>query len=383
MSTQIERSFTDRFGRDPEFTFFAPGRVNLIGEHIDYCGGLVLPMAIDSGTFGAAARNPSGRVTIFSTRFGESASFDMSALPGVPSGQWIDYAVGIARLLELDPRTGVDLLIDANIGAGGLSSSASFIAVAAFALLCTEGRAPAVGDVAARIELARLCRRAENEFVGVPCGIMDQASVILGGTLKLDCATLEFERIDADFGEYKLVIMDTGKERSLAASAYNRRVEETGVLRAALQEALGIRELCELAPGRLQEAMAPLGDATLKKRLRHVVTEQHRVIRAAEALGNGELALFGELMNESHESLRSDFEVTGRELDTIVAASRAQEGVLGARMTGAGFGGCAIALVHRDAVSDHSRRATERYRRQTGLAPRFIVAAPSAGAQLL
>ncbi|MBD3647157.1 MAG: galactokinase, partial [Pseudomonadales bacterium] len=366
------------FGREGEFELFSPGRVNLIGEHIDYCGGQVMPMAIDMGTSCVGAASSDHRLRLYSTRFEEMVELDVDALPDTALGHWSDYAVGVARMLHADDLRGLDLWIDDNIGAGGLSSSASFSVAVALALLHVAGRYPAVEDSEARLDLAGQCRRAENEFVGVSCGIMDQASVALGGTVLLDCGTLAFERVDADFNDYRLVIMDTGKERTLAVSAYNERVRET----RRIAETLGIANLCELPEDRLARALDTLDDEVLKRRLRHLVTEQQRVMAAKTVLNRGDLVAFGELMSESHRSLAEDYEVTGPELDTMVHLALDQPGVPGARMTGAGFGGCAIALIARDRVEETTGRVAEGYRKRTGLMPRFFPVVASPAAQL-
>ena len=212
---------------------------------------------------------------------------------------------------------------------------------------------------------------------------MDQASIALGGIIKLDCATLEFEQIEVAFGDYCIVIMDSAKERTLAASKYNERVAEIAAILNRLAEKYQLVALCDLPPDQLDIAIALLEDEVLARRLRHVVTENERVVASAKLLQASELVEFGELLNASHQSLSQDYEVTGRELDYLVGLSQEQPGVLGARMTGAGFGGCCIALMHQNVIADHNKTVAAAYEKATGLKANFIVAKSSSRVGLL
>lgn len=366
--------FRTVFDRQPSLQLFAPGRINLIGEHIDYCGGLVMPMAINAGTLCTFAPNDSSLVRIRSDNADESTSFRVDALPQSPCGDWIDYAIGIAGRLSVD--RGADIHVIGNISSGGLSSSASFTAAIGAALAEVNGKR--LDSDAARVELARECRAAENEFVGVACGVMDPMAVALGGILELDCARLDYRRLNWQRDDVAWIVMDTGEPRTLAASAYNRRVRELELACAALADPPPLAELCtRIDASGLDDFVGP--DDVSYRRLRHVVTEQARVKQATVALEAGDAAALGALMVASHASLRDDYEVTGEALDTIVAASLEQEGTIGARMTGAGFGGCAIALVKREHAGAHNARVADVMASRRGSRPRIDEVEPHPG----
>ncbi len=378
--TDAVTSFRKVFSRAPDYSLFSPGRVNLIGEHIDYCGGLVLPMAINRGTWAAFAKNDSGEVRVFSSRFGKLASFPLTPFPD-RQNSFVDYVVGVARLLELPVGLGLDLCVSDNIAAGGLSSSASISLAVAAAFQTIIGKS--WEEESERLLLARLCQQAENQFVGVPCGIMDQASVALGGVIRLDCASLTWDRVEADFGDYAIVVMDTKQPRTLAASAYAERVREISVICTGLGGTYKPATLCsDLALAEL-DLVLPHVAPTLAPRLIHIVGEQARVVSAARALAATDLKQVGRLMTQSHASLRDNYCVTGPQLDLIVELSLRESGVLGARMTGAGFGGCAIALVHKDAVDEHNCAVAAGYESATGVTPALFEVSESRGTHLL
>lgn len=370
----VRQAFEETFGDSPAGIGFSPGRINLIGEHIDYCGGLVMPMAISRGTWFAFSPNDESLVRARSENFSEQRQFDLKK-PQAASSGWIDYAAGMAQ--ALGATRGIDIVLAGNISGGGLSSSASFTMAVALGLLAAAGSSPA--SDADRLALAQTARAVENDFVGVACGIMDPASVALGGIVMLDCARLEFERVDSPESDYRFVVMDTKHPRTLASSAYNERVTEIDRALSALGNPVPAAQLCRvLSEGDI--AALEQQDMTLFRRLRHVTTEHGRVREAHAALASGNLERLGELLAASHASLRDDYEVTGVALDTIVEASMAQPGVIGARMTGAGFGGCAIALVHRDAVEGHARAVRQWFERETGIEPDVFEVAASPGA---
>ena len=373
----IETEFQKRFGPPVEARFFSPGRVNLIGEHIDYCGGRVLPMAINRGTSAVAAKNTDGLLRIYSERFDEVRELPLTH--GKPSGSWTDFAVGVVALLLDDYElSGVDLHVTSNIGAGGLSSSASFALLLAHALLWASD--VSIAGAPQRLALAKLCQQVEHEFVGVNCGIMDQASIALGGIMTLDCASLNYQSLEANFGDYTLVVMDTCHQRTLAGSKYNERVAELAEIKRLLAAQYPVNYLCDLTVDQLADALGTVRDKQLGHRLKHVVTENHRVSLAAEALDKCDLTGFGELMNLSHDSLREDYEVTGPALDAIVTISRQQVGTVGARMTGAGFGGCALAMVESSRVEAHNQAVITEFEVQTGVVPSLFSVAPAIGA---
>lgn len=378
----LSDAFASHFLRQGEAKFFAPGRVNLIGEHIDYCGGLVLPMAINRGTRAVAAKNDDSVIRIYSERFNEQRVIPL--LPGARSeaAHWSDFAVGVVSLLlPHKPLVGVDVYVTDDISAGGLSSSASFALLLTHVLLWAADDVPL--DTPARLELARMCQKVEHEFIGVNCGIMDQASIALGGIVMLDCADLTFETVAVDFTGHSLLVMDTRHQRTLAGSKYNERVLEIAQISTLLRKQYDISNLCDLLFESLDDALALLDDPVLRRRLTHVVSENERVKRAVTALREGDLVKFGGLMDQSHQSLHKDYEVTGDALHTIVTLSRLQPGTLGARMTGAGFGGCALALVATSDVAAHNTAVANEFEKATGVLPKLFSVQPECAVGLL
>lgn len=376
--TNIARSaFTDRFGLAPTILVRAPGRVNLIGEHTDYNDGFVMPMAIDRWTAIALRPRMDDEVKLHSLETAETGSFSLADLsPGKVNG-WLNYVHGVAGAmaaagLALRGWEGV-VASDVPVGAG-LSSSASFeLAVArAFAVL---GDAPWDGAA-----MARLCQRAENEWAGVNCGIMDQlasACGVAGHALLIDCRSLEIRPAPLD-ARTKIIVLDTGKRRGLVDSAYNERRAQCVVA----ARACGASSLRDVTSEALEKVRADLGDAIFR-RARHVLSENARTREAFETMARGDLATLGQLMNQSHLSLRDDFEVSCRELDAMVECAQAVKGCLGARMTGAGFGGCAVALVEAGAVEAFTTGVTAAYASATGLTPTAHVCRAVAGAEVL
>jgi galactokinase len=355
------RGFREAFARPPQCVWSSPGRVNLIGEHTDYNEGFVLPLALPHRVVAAAGRNGGHRLRLLSRQRGSHrAEADLAALqPGAVDG-WAAYAAGVVWALRDAGHlvSGLDVVVDGDVPAGaGLSSSA--------ALECAV--ALAVDEVFAlgldRPTLARLAQRAENHFVGVPSGIMDQTASLQcreGHVLFLDTRTQEVEHVPLDLAAagLALLVVDTRAPHRLADGEYaaRRRDCERGA------DLLGVPFLRDIGPGDLPEALARLEDRTIARRVRHVVTENARVVEVAGLLRDGRVDAIGPLLSDSHRSLRDDFEVTVPELDTAVEAALGS-GALGARMTGGGFGGCVIALVRADAgdrVVDAVRRQFER-----------------------
>ena len=373
----IER-FRQNFGGEARL-YRAPGRVNLIGEHTDYNDGFVLPAALEQCTWIAAAARPEPRLRVGSLRTGETREFALDDPDPRPRGDWSDYVRGVAVMLERDGcrLTGADMLIDSDVPVGaGLSSSAALEVASGFALLDGAGQA---------IDLTRLalaCQRAENEFVGMRCGVMDQFASCRGArdrVLLLDCRSLEFRLSPVD-PSVRLVICNSMVHHELAGSEYNRRREqcEDGVarLKAVLP---GIRALRDVTSADLARHGALLSDVVFR-RCRHVVTEDDRVQRAAAALEAGRVGEVGRMMQESHVSMRDDYEISCREIDILVELSGRVEGVLGARMTGGGFGGCTINLVRVDAVDRFADELGRGYKEATGITPQFLVCRPGDGA---
>jgi galactokinase len=357
---------------------FSPGRVNIIGEHIDYNGGLVFPAAISLGIYAAVAKNSSEWIIIRSTDFpGEEVRINIrEAIIPDEKISWGNYPRGVVLYLRTAgyPLTGANILLHSTLPkSSGLSSSACLeclmAAIVAPALLENDST---------RAEMALLCQRVENEFIGVKCGIMDQMSIALGKknhALLLNTADISFRRVPLDLGEYLILIMNTKKPRNLVESKYNERLAECQQALAIIREN---RHIDHLVEARLDDIDA-IGDPVLRRRARHVITEQLRVQEAADALEKKDLIALGNLLDASHASLKNDYEVTGIELDTLVDAARNFDGCIGARMTGAGFGGCAIALVHKAAVSGLIEHAGAVYLEKTGLAAEFYPCATSDG----
>ncbi len=362
--------------------FFAPGRVNLIGEHTDYNGGYVFPCALQYGTYLLIRPNGDDTINFATTNFDQKASVPVSEYPK-PEIKWIRYPLGVMD--QISKRgfklAGMDLLFSGDVPNGaGLSSSASIEMVTGIALnaLLNLGL-----DM---IDLIKIGQKAENEFVGVNCGIMDQFASGMGKTehaVLLDCATLEYEQVPLVLGDYVILISNTNKRRGLADSKYNERRAECEKSVEDIAKSEKISQLGELAYSRFIDLQHLIPDETVRRRAHHVVSENQRCLDAVKALKAYDLILFGELMNASHDSLRDDYEVTGTELDTLVEEARKIDGVIGSRMTGAGFGGCTVSLVHKEAVSDFIKEVGSAYHAKTGLKPDFYTGEVGDGAREL
>jgi len=371
----VVAAFRERYGESPSLLARAPGRVNLIGEHTDYNDGFVLPMAIDRAVWIALRPRADERVRIHSLDFGEEREFDLAHLASVGS-QWIDYVQAVAWVLQKRRRglpgwEGV-AAGDVPIGAGLSSSAALELAAArAFSALGGMPWEPR--------EMALAAQRAENEWIGVQCGIMDQmisATGEEGHALLIDCRSLETRSVPVP-ADAAVVILDTSTRRGLVDSAYNDRRAHCE-LAAELLEVRALRDV-DLATFQAKEdRLEPL----IRRRARHVITENERTLRAADALERGDAEEMGRLMNASHASLRDDFEVSRRELDVMVELAQAHPACHGARMTGAGFGGCAVALVRRADAEGFARTVAAAYEQQTGLPPRLYVCSATAGASV-
>jgi galactokinase len=335
-------AYVKHFGASPQVVASAPGRVNLIGEHTDYNDGFVLPAAIDRATAVAVGARDDDRL-VMNPGSAQDASFSLARLYPSEQRAWTDYLTGVASLLQRrgTPLCGANVYVHGNVPRGaGLSSSAALELATAFALIALNGLA------IPPVETARLCQQAEHEFAGVKCGIMDQFISCLGRknhAMLLDCRSLAYEHVPIPAG-VELVVCDTGVKRALAGSEYNQRREEcnTGV-RILSSKLAGITALRDVSPAQLHDLQGLL-DPVVRRRCMHVVTENDRVVRSARALREGNLSEFGKLMYDSHLSLRRDYEVSCPELDLIVDLCAESDGVYGARMTGAGFGGSAICL---------------------------------------
>ena len=378
---ELLAEFEAEFGRAPRL-YRAPGRVNLIGEHTDYNDGFVLPAALELSTWVAAAPRADRLLHVRSRRGDEAVSFDLDDAAPAPRHDWSDYVRGVAVMLQRDGHhlRGVDMLIDSDVPIGsGLSSSAALEVSTGYALLDCAGIA------VDRVPLALCCQRAENDFVGMRCGIMDQFISCEGAAahaLLLDCRSLAFRLVPID-ASVRLVICNSMVHHELAAGEYNlRRADcERGV--ALLTPALpGIRALRDVDIEQLAANEAALPELTYR-RCRHVVTENARVLRAGVALEAGEVAAFGELMNASHRSMRDDYEISCRELDILVDIAWGIEGVLGSRMTGGGFGGCTVSMVRADAVEHFTTAIAAAYTAATGITPQIFVCSPGDGVSVV
>jgi len=378
----IRSEFTRQYGAPPEIVVRAPGRVNMIGEHTDYNDGYVFPIAIDRSVLLAASARADRTVRLYAADFQAHDTFSLDNIEHVETHTWSNYQRGVASVLEERgirlPGADIAFTSDVPIGAG-LSSSA---AVEVGTAVTWQTMA---GFELERPELALLCQRAENTFVGVNCGIMDQFISALGqkdAALLIDCRTLDYQPAQLPSGT-AVVIMDTKKQRGLTDSAYNtRRSEcEQGVqlLSAHLP---GIQALRDVSVDDFERYAGELPD-NVQRRCRHVIGENQRVMDGIEALSRGDAKAFGKLMDASHVSLRDDYEVTGLELDTMVKAAWEAPGVLGARMTGAGFGGCAVALVQQAHTVAFSEQVAAAYEENTGLTPSLYVCTAEAGADVV
>jgi galactokinase len=375
----LESKFRARFGGVPKL-YRAPGRVNLIGEHTDYNEGFVMPAAIDFSCWVAAAPRDDGQIVIYSENLGQSVEASIKGDPLYPRHNWSDYAVGVAAILQSAGYRlqGANLFIwgDVPLGAG-LSSSAAIEVAVAYALV------DLLGQPIDRVRLALLCQRAENEFVGARCGIMDQFVAChgqFGHALLLDCRSLDFRLLCLP-EKVHLVICNTMVKHEHASSEYNLRRSECEEAVRSLAEVLphirALRDVISEQLTRYQDRLTPVA----YKRARHVISENERVLAAASALEKRDMQKFGELMLESHSSLRRDYEASCRELDLMVEIASQQEGVYGARMTGGGFGGCTITLVSAAASSNFRQRVSEAYHAATGLTPDIYVCRASQGVE--
>jgi galactokinase len=373
----FQQEFQKIYGRRPEI-YRAPGRVNLIGEHTDYNEGFVMPAAINFYTWLAISPRSDSTVNIRSRAFDDLVTVTLNG-DLRPRHAWSDYVVGIIDQIRRSGKkiAGADILIQSEVPMGsGLSSSAAIEVAAAFSLLSAN-------DISVdRTELALLCQRAENLFVGMRCGIMDQF-ISCNGTadhaLMLDCRSLAFTLLPLSPAS-RMVICNTMVKHEHASGEYNKRRDEceTGVLllREFLPEIRALRDVCARELERFREKLPE----TIYRRCRHVVTENDRVLRAAKALEQHDMKGFGALMAESHASLRDDYEVSSRELDLMVEIASRQSGVFGARMTGGGFGGCTVNLVHAEQAERFRDRIADEYRKATGLSPEIYISTAADGA---
>ena len=382
----LEQKFQEVFGAPAEKHFFAPGRVNLIGEHTDYNGGNVFPCAIDKGTYGLVKKRNDRKFRMYSENFADLGvmEFTLDELTNDKKHDWANYPKGVIKMfLEAGQKidSGFDILFSGNIPNGaGLSSSASIEMLTAIVLkdLFHLSIDP--------VEMAQLGKKTENLFIGVNSGIMDQFAVAMGkkdNAILLDCNTLKYDYVPVVLKDEVIVIANTNKRRGLADSKYNERRAECDEALAELQTKLPIKALGELSIEQFEANKDLIKSPVRQKRAKHAVYENQRTLKAQKELSAGNLAEFGKLMNQSHISLRDDYEVTGVELDTLAALAWEQPGVVGSRMTGAGFGGCTVSIVKKNKVDDFIKNVGEAYKNKIGYAADFYIASVSDGAKKL
>jgi galactokinase len=375
----LKEKFGELFGSaEGTRLFFAPGRVNLIGEHTDYNGGYVFPAALSFGTYALVKPREDRLYRFRSLNFPQQVDVSADQIEYRKEDDWANYPKGVLQQLlayapeQADSYRGADMLFFGNIPNGaGLSSSASIEMATAYALSRLAGNSIPV------IELVKLAQRAENQFVGVNCGIMDQFAVGMGKmnhAVRLNCADLSYEYAPLRLDGHKLIITNTNKRRGLADSKYNERRAECEAGLAILRRVKpGLRDLGALSLDEWEALKGHIEDPVIRARVEHVVSEDHRVLEAVRSLEENDLIRFGQLMIQSHESLRDLYEVTGRELDALVEAALSVNGCIGSRMTGAGFGGCTVSLVREEVVERFKEQVEKRYTEATGLTPTFYV----------
>lgn len=379
---ELKQEFKKLYGEGEIRVFHSPGRVNLIGEHIDYNGGYVFPCALEFGTYGLVRARDDKKINLASTNFELKVSVDLDNIVYKEEDDWANYPKGVMKVMMNKGFSigGMDILISGNIPNGaGLSSSASLEVLTAVIVDTLFN-----GGTADRVELVKLSQKAENSFVGVNCGIMDQFAVGMGRkneAILLDCGSLKYNYAKVELGDYTLVIMNTNKRRALNESKYNERRAECDEALEILKKEKSINALCDLTIEEFDKLEALLEKENVRNRAKHAVYENERTKTAYDRLNEGKLIEFGKLLVESHNSLRDLYEVTGKELDTIVEESLKVPGCIGARMTGAGFGGCAIALVKKDEVNNFINIVKENYAKIIGYEPSFYLSGVGQGTE--
>lgn len=376
--------FREQYGCAPEFIVRAPGRVNIIGEHTDYNHGFVLPMAIERQTFIAVAPRNDQKLCACAANLQRTATLDLDDISRNPEEPWIDYIAGVAQELKKSgyPVRGADIVIMGDVPIGsGLSSSAS-LEMAALVMFENLGHFRVEGS-----EAPQLGQRVENLFLGVNSGIMDQFIIRMGKeghALFLDCRTHAYDLVPVAFSDARFVIANTGVSRGLSGSKYNERVDECQAAVKILSERTGHEgtHLRDFSLEELEQCTSCLDEVHLR-RARHVISENDRTIRACNAMRKGDVTTLGKLMNASHDSLRDDYEVTCHELDIMVDIARSLDGCYGARMTGAGFGGCTVHLVEKEKCDTFTEQLLDKYHHATGIKGDVIISAPAQGADLV
>lgn len=373
---KLKDTFIGFYGEGEVSGYFSPGRVNLIGEHTDYNGGFVFPCALSFGTYCLIRKNNKPTFRFASININTKVEVEIEQLTTpLEKGNWVNYPLGtIAQFVKkgLAFDQGADVLIYGDVpGGAGLSSSASLEVVTAVAINSL------FNFNLDQIELVKMSQKAEHEFAGVNCGIMDQFASGMGAkdhAIFLNCDTLSYELVPVKLEGVKIVIGNTNSPHSLDSGKYNERVSECKLAVDFIKQYKNISNLGEVSLTEFIDIEDKFENNTIKRRARHVITEIERTVNAVSSLKNGDIAHFGELMNQSHNSLRDDYEVTGTELDTMVEEARKIEGVIGSRMTGGGFGGSTVSLVKDESVKEFIEQVAANYEKRTGLQPAFYVA---------
>ena len=383
---EMQEVFREKFGAAQTHAYFSPGRVNLIGEHTDYNGGHVFPCAISLGTYALVAPRTDGISRLYSMNLPEQGvvQFPMHGAVKSDAYGWANYPIGVVRVMEDAGHRaahGFDIVLYGTLPNGaGLSSSAS-IEVLMAVILNDE-----LNLGIDMVELVKFSQKAENEFVGMNCGIMDQFAVGMGKkdcAILLDCNTLSYRYSKLALDGCSIVITNTNKTHSLVTSAYNERRAQCESALKALQKVKPIKALGELTNAEFDAIASAIPDPVERRRARHAVYENNRTLEAVKALEANDVERFGELMNASHVSLRDDYEVTGPELDTLAELAWQQDGVLGSRMTGGGFAGCTVSIVRDAAIPAFEKNVGDAYTAKIGYAPSFYVANIADGARRL
>ena len=383
---EMQEVFREKFGAVQTHAYFSPGRVNLIGEHTDYNGGHVFPCAISLGTYALVAPRTDGISRLYSMNLPEQGvvQFPMHGAVKSDAYGWANYPIGVVRVMEDAGHRaahGFDIVLYGTLPNGaGLSSSAS-IEVLMAVILNDE-----LNLGIDMVELVKFSQKAENEFVGMNCGIMDQFAVGMGKkdcAILLDCNTLSYRYSKLALDGCSIVITNTNKTHSLVTSAYNERRAQCESALKALQKVKPIKALGELTNAEFDAIASAIPDPVERRRARHAVYENNRTLEAVKALEANDVKRFGELMNASHVSLRDDYEVTGPELDTLAELAWQQNGVLGSRMTGGGFAGCTVSIVRDAAIPAFEKNVGDAYTAKIGYAPSFYVANIADGARRL
>ncbi len=382
--TELKQKFIEKYGEGEFHGYFSPGRVNLIGEHTDYNGGFVFPCALSFGAYLLIRKTDRKSVKFASLNLPFEAEVQLGDLNKPVGKEWVNYCIGVfAQFLKrgIKFEQGADILIFGDVPNGaGLSSSAALEMVTAMAINETyEIGLP-------RLDLIKMSQKAEHEFAGVMCGIMDQFASGMGKAnhaIFLNCDTLDYDLVPVELDGIKIVISNTNSPHKLDSGMYNQRVSECHAAVNAISKFKPIKVLAEVSQDEFKELEDKIEEEVPRKRARHVISEIARTEQAVQELRAGNIVKFGQLMNGSHDSLRDDYEVTGEELDTMVDEARKIEGVVGSRMTGGGFGGCTVSLVKDEAIDTFINEVGKNYEAKTGLRPAFYVAEIGDGAKRL